>query len=124
MDPSGSHSVFVSTIRQNTALLVNSVKLNAEYHDLIDLLVCDRFSRECMMHHWDRCPGSEPLKNFLDDEPLAEDGDEGEITLKQRATSDQSELITRTELSQLKILLTMMIYPWLTDHGLQILSKD
>ena len=63
--PSGSHSVCVCTIHQNTTLLVNALKLDTNVHDLIDLIVCDRNSKECMMHRCQDCPGSEPLRSFF-----------------------------------------------------------
>ena len=56
--PSGSHSVCVCTIHQSTTLLVNAVKLDVDVHDLVDLIVCDRTSRKCMMHSCSNCPGN------------------------------------------------------------------
>ena len=52
---SGSHSVCVCTIHQNVLLLVKAV--NLDYHDLIDMIVCDHTSRECMIHRCEICPG-------------------------------------------------------------------
>ena len=57
--PSGSHFVCVCTIHQNITLLVNSINIDEDVHSLVDMIVCDRTSKEC------NCSGKEPLKVFL-----------------------------------------------------------
>ena len=54
--PSGSYSVSVCTIHQNITLLVNSINIDEDVHSLVDMIVCDRTSKECMMHQCQNCP--------------------------------------------------------------------
>ena len=61
VDSSLSHSVCVCTIYENTALLLNAVKLNVDVNNLEDLIICGRTSRACMMHDCSNCPGTDPL---------------------------------------------------------------
>ena len=66
------------------------------------MIVCDRTSKECMMHQCQNCPGEEPLKVFLTEKLLSNEEDEHDqvICFKQWTTADRSELITRTETVQ------------------------
>ena len=109
--PKGTHSVCVCTIHQNVKLMLSAVTLSKDYHELIDLIVCDRTSKECMVvHRYESCPGIEVLKSFIEGELLLnddedetennddsdgeDDDDEKNITFKQWTTCDRSELIT------------------------------
>lgn len=81
--PKGTHSVCVCTKHQNVKLMLGAVDLERNYHDLMEMIVCDRESKECMLHRCPSCPGIEPLQTFLesklqktDDESLQEVGDE------------------------------------------------
>lgn len=91
---SESHSVSVCTIHQNTTLLVTAVKLDVDADDLLDLIVYDRTSRECMMHCCSNCPAMDPLnafllKNFDLDKDNIEDGESQKvITFKQRSKTN------------------------------------
>ena len=40
--PKGTHSVCVCTAHQNVKLLLSSVNLSKDYHELLELIVCDR----------------------------------------------------------------------------------
>ena len=42
----GTHSVCVCSIHQNVKLLLKAVNLDKSYHDLIEMFVCDRSSRD------------------------------------------------------------------------------
>ena len=44
--PCGTHSVCVCTHHQNVVLLLNAIKV---YHKLIEMIVCDRDSKEYMV---------------------------------------------------------------------------
>ena len=49
--PKGTHSVCVCTAHQNAKLLLSSVNLSKDYHELLELTVCNRNSKECIIHH-------------------------------------------------------------------------
>ena len=62
---SGTHSVCVCTIHQNTILLVDALNWEVTYKDLVNKVVCDASNRECMMHRCINCPGKDALCKFL-----------------------------------------------------------
>ena len=45
----GTHFVCVCTAHQNAKLLLSSVNLSKDYHELLELIVCNRNSKECMI---------------------------------------------------------------------------
>ena len=47
---SGTHSVCVCTEHQNIKLMLEAIKIEKSYHDLIEKIVCDRESKICMLH--------------------------------------------------------------------------
>ena len=100
--PKGTHSVCVCTAHQYVKLLLSLVSLSKDYHKLLELIVCDRNSRQCMIHCCESCPGVNAVKNFIKGELIkADDGqvddyDDVEITLQQWTTSERAELISRT----------------------------
>ena len=61
--PKGTHSVCVCTSHQNLKLLLDTANLGHQYHDLIDMVVCDRTSRGCMIHRCAQCPGIENVED-------------------------------------------------------------
>ena len=61
----GTHSVCVCTHHQNAILLVNAIKWDVTYKDLMGKLVCDISSNECMVHHCEKCPSTEGLRNNI-----------------------------------------------------------
>jgi hypothetical protein len=111
---SGTHSVCVCTYHQNVILLLNAIKIDKTYHELIEMIVCDRDSKECMVHRCSHCPGIEPLKAFLtkalirneSDDSNADssdnsdsendESDDPEITFNQWSSTDRAELIKQT----------------------------
>ena len=92
---SGTHSVCVCHYHQNAILLVDALNWDYSYKDLINILVCDAFRRECMVHRCDKCPGTESLKAFVD-EKLQDYDDDMDISFNQWQTTDRSTLIKQT----------------------------
>ena len=101
--PKGTHSVCMCTAHQNVKLLSSSVNLSNGYHELLERLVCDRNSKECMIHCCESCPGVNAVKKFsegelmkADDDGQVDDHDDVEIPFQQWTTSDRVELISCT----------------------------
>ena len=92
---SGTHSVCVCTIHQNTVLHVETIKWNHTYKDLIQKVVCDVHSNECMIHRCENCPGSEALRIFMKEELCHFEQDE-EFHFSQWRSTDRTALITQT----------------------------
>lgn len=88
----GTHTVCVCKYHQNVKLMVSGAKLNIDYKDLIDLLVCDSQNSDCMLNNCQDCPGKEFLLELLRTE--TEDLPD-EITFMQWVSTDRAELITR-----------------------------
>ena len=63
--PKGSHSLCVCCIHQNVKLVLSAANLEKDYHDLLEMIVCDRDSKECMVHRCPSCPGIDNLVGFL-----------------------------------------------------------
>ena len=53
---SGTHSVCVCTNHQNVILMLGAVNLDKDHHELMDMMVCSRDSKECMIHRCKNCP--------------------------------------------------------------------
>ncbi|XP_047129865.1 uncharacterized protein LOC124809907 [Hydra vulgaris] len=101
--PKGTHSVCVCTIHQNVKLMLSAVGLEMSYHEIIEMIVCSRKSKVCMIHRCNSCPGIQAAQNFLqqyltqnDDPEEQYDSDENEqsVDFKQWATTDRTELLT------------------------------
>ena len=107
----GTHSVCVCTIHQNTKLMLDAANLDSHYKELVDMIVCDEHSKECMVHRCRKCPGIESLHFYLTgiftrnkDQNESENDDDSDddeelkemITYKQWTTTDRSELISQT----------------------------
>ena len=80
----------MSTAHQNVNLLLSSVNLSKDYHELLELIVCDRNSKVCMIHRCESCPGANAMKKIIegelmkaDDDGQVEDYDDVEITFQQ-----------------------------------------
>ena len=63
-----THSVCVCSAHQNVVLLVDAMDWDLTYKDLIKKIVCNPERYKCMMHWCKSCPGTAPLKEFLDQE--------------------------------------------------------
>lgn len=88
---SGTHSVCVCIYHQNVKLMIDCAKLNVNYKELIDLLVCDINNYDCMMDLCENCPGKESvLELFRDSEEDLPD----HIEYKQWVTTDRAEMVT------------------------------
>uniref|UniRef100_A0A6P7GVN1 Uncharacterized protein LOC114343446 n=1 Tax=Diabrotica virgifera virgifera TaxID=50390 RepID=A0A6P7GVN1_DIAVI len=90
---SGTHSVCVCKYHQNVKLMIAGANLNTDYKDLIDLLVCNSESSECMLDLCELCPGRQFLIELLGTET---DDLPDDITFMQWVSTDRAELITRT----------------------------
>ena len=120
----GTHSVCVCAIHQNVKLMLNAVDLNNSYHDLIEQIVCDKNSKDCMVHRCPDCPGVNNLKEFLKERLLTDDSDdddgdsvEGNITFSQWTTVDRSELIIQNLPTEDFIFLLASKIDALTAHS-------
>ena len=60
---SGSHSVCVCAIHQNTILACYA--LNLDYKDLINKMVCSNTNKLCMVHRFSNCPERITLLNIF-----------------------------------------------------------
>ena len=89
---SGTHSVCVCTYHQNAILLVDAIKTGHTYKDFMEMIVCDCTSKMCMVHRCDKCPGTDPLRQYL--ETLLEEHDQ--ITFQQWQTTDRSKMVTQS----------------------------
>ena len=65
---SGTHTVCVCTYHQNVNLMISAVKLSKDYHELIDMLVCNRANKNCMIHRCTWCPEDAILISCLENE--------------------------------------------------------
>ncbi len=88
----GTHSVCVCSIHQNTILLVDAANTGKTYKELMEMVVCSRENNECMVHRCYKCPGTTPLRAYLQD-ALA--SDQQEIPFKQWQSTDRSELVNQ-----------------------------
>ncbi|XP_071839778.1 uncharacterized protein [Apostichopus japonicus] len=100
---SGTHSVCVCTIHQNVELMVSALKSDTDTHKLVEMMVCDRDNKECMIHRCKDCPNVDEIRQYLqshlqENEEDCEDGDAGPedefIEFKQWTTTDRAELLT------------------------------
>ena len=76
-------------------ILLDAIKWNITYKDLIEKVVGDSTNRECMIHHCSICPGSEVLKIFIAEEFKELDPDV-DLYFHQWQTTDHSALVTQT----------------------------
>ena len=44
--------------------MLESIKLQKDYHELVEMIVCDRDSRDCMIHRCASCHGIENVKQL------------------------------------------------------------
>ena len=97
----GTHTVCACTYHPNVKLMIGAVKLSKDYHELIDMLVCSRASKNCMIHQCPLCPEDAILRCYLENELYSHDDidedDDSCIDYKQWKTTDQSELVSLTE---------------------------
>ena len=97
--PKGTHSVCVGSIHQNVKLLLSAIGLEKSYHELIELIVCNRNSKICMIHRCEECPGIEEIQKYLNDYLLADTDDNDinfDINFNQWVATDRSNLVAQT----------------------------
>ena len=62
-------SLYVCTIHQNIILILGSVNLEKDHHELMDMMVFSRDSKECMIHDCKNClADTQALVNYLHDQ--------------------------------------------------------
>jgi hypothetical protein len=89
---SGTHCVCVCTYHQNVKLLTDALKIDKDYRDLMEMIVCNRDNVECMLHRCPLCPGIAALKEFL---TAKFDNSDKEITINQWQHTDRTTLINQ-----------------------------
>ncbi len=103
---SGTHSVCVCTIHQNVDLMLSSVKLEKDRHQLMDMMVCDRESKKCMIHRCEKCPPTSVVEKYMaeqlqpqlqfENENSFIQEDEEIINFKLWTTVDRSDLVSHS----------------------------
>ena len=79
LDVQETHHVCVCTIHQNAVLMLGVVNLDKDHHELMDMIVCSRDSKECMVHRYPNCPvDTKALENYLLHELQPEIDEDGE----------------------------------------------
>ncbi|XP_049777645.1 uncharacterized protein LOC126175133 [Schistocerca cancellata] len=92
----GTHTVCVCSIHQNVKLLLDAVKIEESYKDLIKRLVCNTENQNCMLHRCNSCPANTALTEYLT-EKLSEDYDlEEEIVISQWVNAGRAEMIKQS----------------------------
>ena len=79
--------------------MLSSVKLDKEYHKLVEIIVCSRDNKQCVIHRCENCPGDINLLNYLSSCLNPNDSDEEDHDDKQKiikfshwVTTDRCEL--------------------------------
>jgi hypothetical protein len=79
--------------------MLGAVNLDRDHHELMDMIVCRKDSKECMVHRCPNCPGdTNALENYLLHELQPEIDEHGKdellnIQFQQWTTVDCSELV-------------------------------
>lgn len=94
-DSAGTHSVCVCSIHQNVKLLLDAIKIEETYKDLIKFLVCDSENPNCMLRHCDKCPTDEKLSEILK-QKLDYLDDDDEIEYSQWMNTDRPDLVKQS----------------------------
>ena len=55
--------------------MISAVKLSKDYHELIDMLVCSRANKNCMIYRCPLCPDDAILRCYLENELNSHDDD-------------------------------------------------
>ena len=99
---SGTQSVCVCTIHQNVTLMLAAVKLEKDHREVMEMMVCSRSSKECMIHRCPNCPDTGVLEQYLnqqlksENEEANQDSEEEEVHIQfqQWTNVDHSELVS------------------------------
>ena len=89
----------ICTIHQNLKLMLSAIGLENSYHSLIDMIVCNRVSKICMIHRCTHCPGTYNVRKFLYDHLVCdkacnEADEEMEIDFMQWTKVDRADLVS------------------------------
>ena len=96
--PKNTHAVCVWSYHQNVKLLLSSIGIEHLYYVIIDMTVCNRDSKECVVHRCNKCLGIEKAYKFIQKilNGDVEDYLDFDVTFMQWVTIDRSNLITQT----------------------------
>ena len=83
---SGSHTVCVCSIHQNTILAYQA--LNLDYKLLISKVVCNPDSKICMVHRCPNCSGKDALHQYLQEVPSSD-----QITFQQWMSTNRTTMV-------------------------------
>ena len=45
--------------------MLDAANIGRHYHELIEMIVCDTKSRECMIHRCTKCPGTANIQSIM-----------------------------------------------------------
>lgn len=90
----GSHSVCVCTMHQNIKLMLFSSPVSLDYKALMEKMVCDIESKECMLHRCEDCAGKEGILEYMTNAFCELDPDES-VEFKQWVHTDRDTIETR-----------------------------
>ena len=88
---SGTHHICVCTIHQNIKLMLASSPVTVDFKCLIEKMVCSIESKECMLHRCDKYPGTEILKEYLEEQFKDFESDDA-ITFRQWINANHETL--------------------------------
>ena len=91
----GTHNVCVGVIHQNVKLMLAPLAVEFDSNSIMEEIVCDLNSKECMLHRCIKCPDKQNLLNRLS-EILEDHDDDDELTFRQWTHTDRTELTTRS----------------------------
>jgi len=90
----GTHSVCICTIHENVKLMLSTLpaESNVTYHELMDKLVCNLESRDCMLHRCSSFPKKDGLMLYL--QQLCNTCDENDLVhYKRWESTDRTTLV-------------------------------
>ena len=87
--------------------MLSAVGLERSYHEIIEMIVCSRELKVCMIHQCNSCPSIQAAQHFLqqyliqDDDPdeqyesgESDENEQSTVDFKQWITTDRTELLT------------------------------
>ena len=91
----GTHSVCVCQIHQNIKLMLAPIAAYSklDYHKLMDLVVCDTSSEECMIHRCPKCPGKPALFDHFINTLGPEYDEDDTVSFQQWVHTDSTTLV-------------------------------
>ena len=101
----GTHAVCVCTYHQNVKLMIEAARIDKNYVDLLAMMVCSLAADTCMLGVCDKCPGSEPVTQFLQENEILSLMDE--IKFSEWKTGGHCHLVDNT--LQVDQFITMLV---------------